>query len=119
MVVIDELSSFKNNNSKRFRALRKVRPLIKRIVGLTGTPAPNGLIDLWPQLYLLDQGERLGKTITGFRQRYFTPGAGDPSRYIVYEWIPKKETEDRIYEKIEDICVSMKSIDYLDLPERV
>lgn len=119
MVVIDELSSFKNNNSKRFRALRKVRPLIKRIVGLTGTPTPNGLIDLWPQMYLLDQGERLGKTITGFRQRYFIPGRGDPSRHIVYEWLPKEKTEERIYEKIGDICVSMKSIDYLDLPERV
>src|SRR5690625_767611 len=119
MVVIDELSSFKSSKSKRFRALRKVRPFIKRIVGLTGTPAPNGLIDLWPQLYLLDQGERLGKTITGFRHRYFNPGAGDPSRYIVYEWLPKPETEDRIYEKIDDICVSMKSIDHLDLPDRI
>lgn len=119
MVVIDELSSFKSSKSKRFRALRKVRPLIKRIVGLTGTPAPNGLIDLWPQMYLLDQGERLGKTITGFRNRYFIPGAGDPSRYVVYDWIPKEETEENIYKKIEDICVSMKSIDYLELPERV
>lgn len=119
MVVVDELSSFKNSNSKRFRALRKVRPLIKRIVGLTGTPAPNGLIDLWPQMYLLDQGKRLGNTVTGFRHRYFTPGAGDPSRYIVYEWLPKPEAEDRIYEKISDICVSMKSVDYLELPDRV
>lgn len=119
MVVIDELSSFKSNTSKRFRALRKVRPLIKRIVGLTGTPTPNGLIDLWPQMYLLDQGERLGKTITGYRERYFIPGRSDPSRHIVYDWVPKKHAEERIYEKIGDICVSMKSIDYLDLPERV
>lgn len=119
MVVIDELSSFKSNSSKRFKALRKVRPLINRIVGLTGTPAPNGLIDLWPQLYLLDKGERLGKTITGFRNRYFTPGAGDPSRHVVYEWIPKAEAEENIYKKIGDICVSMKSVDYLKLPERV
>lgn len=119
MVVIDELSSFKSSKSKRFRALRKVRPLIKRIVGLTGTPAPNGLIDLWPQLYLLDKGERLGTTITGFRNRYFTPGAGDPSKHVVYEWIPKPEAEENIYKKIEDICISMKSIDYLELPERV
>lgn len=118
MVVIDELSSFKSSKSKRFRALRKVRPLIKRIVGLTGTPAPNGLIDLWPQLYLLDKGKRLGTTITGFRNRYFTPGAGDPSRYVVYDWIPKPEAEENIYKKIEDICVSMKSIDYLKLPDR-
>lgn len=119
MVVIDELSSFKSTKAKRFRALRKVRPFIKRIVGLTGTPAPNGLIDLWPQLYLLDQGKRLGKTITGFRERYFVPGAGDPSKHVVYDWIPKKEAEENIYRKIEGICVSMKSIDYLDLPDRV
>lgn len=119
MVVIDELSSFKSSKSKRFRALRKVRPLIKRVVGLTGTPAPNGLIDLWPQMYLLDRGERLGTTITGFRNRYFVPGAGDPSKHVVYDWIPKKEAEENIYKKIEDICVSMKSIDYLDLPERL
>lgn len=119
MVVIDELSSFKSTTAKRFRALRKVRPLIKRIVGLTGTPAPNGLIDLWPQLYLLDQGERLGKTVTGFRNRYFVPGAGDPSRHVVYEWIPKKEAEKNIYEKIGDICVSMKSVDHLKMPERI
>lgn len=119
MVVIDELSSFKSNKSKRFRALRKVRPFIKRIVGLTGTPTSNGLIDLWPQLYLLDRGERLGKTITGYRQRYFIPGRSDPSRHIVYEWIPKENAEEKIYEKIGDICVSMKSIDYLNLPDRV
>lgn len=119
MVVIDELSSFKSNKSKRFRALRKVRPFIKRIVGLTGTPTPNGLIDLWPQMYLLDQGERLGKTITGYRERYFVPGKSDPARHIVFEWIPKKHAEERIYEKISDICVSMKSIDFLDLPDRV
>lgn len=119
MVVIDELSSFKSTKAKRFRALRKVRPFIKRIVGLTGTPAPNGLIDLWPQMYLLDQGERLGKTITGFKNRYFVPGAGDPSKHVVYDWIPKKEAEENIYKKIEDICVSMKSVDYLDLPDRI
>jgi len=118
MVVIDELSSFKSTQAKRFRALRKVRPFINRVVGLTGTPAPNGLIDLWPQLYLLDQGERLGKTVTGFRERYFVPGAGDPSKHVVYEWIPKKEAKDRIYEKISDICVSMVSADHLILPGR-
>jgi SNF2 family DNA or RNA helicase len=119
MVVIDELSSFKSSKSKRFRALRKVRPFIKRIVGLTGTPAPNGLIDLWPQMYLLDQGERLGKTITGYKQRYFIPGAGDPSRHVVYEWLPKPEAEENIYKKISDICVSMKADDYLKMPERI
>lgn len=117
MVVIDELSSFKNPRSKRFRALRKVRPLIKRIVGLTGTPAPNGLIDLWSQIYLLDQGERLGKTLTGYRNRYFDPGRRNQN--IVFEWIPKPFAEERIYEKISDICVSMKAEDWLQLPERI
>jgi len=117
MVVIDELSSFKNPRSKRFRALRKVRPLIKRIVGLTGTPAPNGLIDLWSQIYLLDQGERLGKTLTGYRNRYFDPGRRNQN--IVFEWIPKPFAEERIYEKISDICVSMKAEDWLQLPGRI
>lgn len=117
MVVIDELSSFKNPRSKRFRALRKVRPFIKRIVGLTGTPAPNGLIDLWSQIYLLDQGERLGKTLTGYRNRYFDPGRRNQN--IVFEWIPKPFAEERIYEKISDICVSMKAEDWLQLPERI
>jgi len=119
MVVIDELSSFKSSKARRFRALRKVRPFIKRIVGLTGTPAPNGLIDLWPQLYLLDQGERLGKTVTGYRNRYFEPGRRDPRRGIVFEWNPKPGAEEAIYEKISDICISMQAKDYLELPERV
>ena len=117
MVVIDELSSFKNHQSKRFRALRRVRPLIKRVVGLTGTPAPNGLIDLWAQIYLLDQGERLGKTITGYRDRYFIPG--ERSGHIVYKWREKKEAEQRIYEAISDIVVSMKAEDWLELPEKI
>lgn len=116
-VVIDELSSFKNGDSKRFQALRKVRPLIKRMVGLTGTPAPNGLIDLWAQIYLLDLGERLGKTLTGYRDRYFLPGAR--SGHQVYEWKLKKETEQRVYERLSDICVSMEAKDWLKLPERV
>jgi len=117
MVIIDELSSFKNPRSKRFRALRKVRPLIKRIVGLTGTPAPNGLMDLWSQIYLLDQGERLGKTLTGYRNRYFDPGRRNQN--IVFEWIPKPFAEEAIYEKISDICVSMKAEDWLQLPGRI
>lgn len=116
-VVIDELSSFKNSNSKRFRALRRVRPLMKRVIGLTGTPAPNSLMDLWPQMYLIDQGERLGKTITSFRDRYFIPGAR--SGHVVYEWKEKKEAEERIYEAISDIAVSMKAEDWLELPERI
>jgi len=116
-VIVDELSSFKNHQSKRFRALRRVRPMIKRVIGLTGTPAPNGLIDLWPQIYLLDQGERLGKTITGYRDRYFVPGERDG--HIVYKWHQKKEAEQRIYEAISDIAVSMKAEDWLQLPPRV
>lgn len=117
MVVVDESSSFKNPQAKRFKALRRVRPFIKRLVALTGTPAPNSLMDLWPQIYLLDQGERLGKTITGFRDRYFTPGAR--SGHVVYEWKQKKEAEQRIYEAISDIAVSMKAEDWLELPERI
>jgi SNF2 family DNA or RNA helicase len=116
-VVIDELSSFKNSNSKRFRALRRVRPMMKRVIGLTGTPAPNSLMDLWPQMYLIDQGERLGKTITGYRDRYFIPGSR--SGHVVYEWKEKKEAEERIYEAISDIAVSMKAEDWLELPERI
>ncbi len=117
MLIIDELSSFKSTKAKRFRALRKVRPLIKRIVGLTGTPAPNGLIDLWAQVYLLDQGERLGKTITGYRSRYFDPGRRN--QHIVYEWKPKPEAEEAIYRKLSDLCVSMKSEDWLEMPEAI
>lgn len=116
-VVLDELSSFKNPSSKRFKAMRKVRPLIKRIVGLTGTPSPNGLIDLWAQIYLLDQGERLGRTLTEYRNRYFNPGRRNG--YVVYDWVPKPGAEDEIYSKISDICVSMKACDYIKLPERV
>lgn len=116
-VVLDELSSFKNPSAKRFKALRKVRPLIRHIVGLTGTPSPNGLIDLWAQIYLLDQGERLGRTLTEYRNRYFNPGRRNG--YVVYDWVPKPGAEDEIYRKISDICVSMKAADYLRLPERV
>lgn len=116
-VVIDELSSFKNSNSKRFRALKRIRPLIKRVIGLTGTPAPNSLMDLWAPMYLIDQGERLGKTITGFRDRYFVPSAR--SGHVVYDWKQKKEAEDRIYEAIADVAVSMKAEDWLELPERI
>ncbi|MFD1203574.1 SNF2-related protein [Sporosarcina contaminans] len=119
MVVIDELSSFKSPSAKRFKQLRKVRPFIKRIVGLTGTPAPNSLIDLWPQVYLLDRGERLGTTITGYRNQYFNPGRRDPSKFIVYTWEPKDGAEEAIHERIGDICISMKAKDYLQLPERI
>lgn len=118
MVVVDELSSFKSSKARRFRALRKVRPMVQRIVGLTGTPAPNGLIDLWAPLYLLDQGERLGKTVTGYRSRYFDPGRRD-ARHIVYSWVPKEGADKSIHRKLSDICVSMTAEDWLDLPERI
>lgn len=114
MVVVDELSSFKSASARRFKALRKVRPLIKRIVGLTGTPDPNGLMDLWAQIYLLDQGKRLGKTLTEYRNRYFMPGRR--SGYVVYDWVPRPGAEQEIYDAISDICVSIKAS---DLPENV
>ena len=117
MCVIDESSSFKSSKAKRFRALKKVRPYFKRIVELTGTPAPNNLIDLWPQIYLLDGGKRLGRTITGFKEQYFTPGRRNG--YTVFDWIIKEGSEDAIYNNIGDICMSMKAKDYLNLPERI
>ncbi|WP_409068717.1 SNF2-related protein [Clostridium caseinilyticum] len=116
MVVIDELSSFKSPSAKRFKALKKVRHKIKRIVGLTGTPAPNGLLNIWSQIYLLDGGERLGRTFTGYRNRYFHPqkyiNGGIPTDYTINE-----DAEEKIYEKISDICISMKALDYLKMPE--
>lgn len=115
MVVIDESSSFKRHTSKRFKALRQVLPKIKRLVELTGTPAPNSMADLWAQIYLLDRGERLEKTIRAFRQKYFTPGYSNG--YTVYSWNMNKGADKEITERISDICVSMKSEDYLDLPE--
>lgn len=114
MVVIDELSSFKNHQSQRFKALRLARPWIKRVVGLTGTPAPNGLIDLWPQIYLMDRGERLGKTITQFRAKYFTPGRSNG--YVVYNYNLQGGAEQAIRDKISDICISMQAGDYLQMP---
>lgn len=116
-VVIDELSSFKSSKSQRFRALKKVRPFFKRIIGLTGTPAPNSLMDLWPQIYLMDGGQRLGKTITSYRQQYFYPALANG--HIVYKYALKDNAENEIYKKIDDICVSMKAEDYLDLPEAI
>ena len=83
-VVIDELSSFKSNQAQRFKAMKKVRPLVNRVIGLTGTPAPNSLLDLWPQMYLLDMGQRLGRFITGYRERFFTPDKRN--REIIYSW---------------------------------
>ena len=117
MVVIDELSSFKSSKAQRFRALKKVRKYIKRIVGLTGTPAPNGLLDLWPQMYLLDQGEALGKTLTGYRSLYFDPDKRNAT--VIFSYKLKDGAEQKIYEKISDLCVSMKTGDFLELPERL
>jgi SNF2 family DNA or RNA helicase len=114
MLVIDELSSFKNPKAKRFLALKKIRPKVERMVGLTGTPSPRGLMDLFAQIYLLDNGLRLGKYITHYRNRYFYPGKSNGR--IVYEWIPKPEADMAIHNKISDICVSMKVKDYLELP---
>lgn len=114
MVVIDESSGFKNPQAKRFKALRRIRPRISRIVELTGTPSPNGLMDLWSQLYLLDRGERLGKTIGEYRRRWFYPGSG--FGHVVYNWIPKDNAQEEIYGAISDICISMKTEDYLTLP---
>ena len=118
MVVLDESSSFKNHQSKRFRSLRLVRPRIRRLVELTGTPAPNGLMDLWAQLYLLDQGARLGRTISSYREMFFTQDYSRPGQqYRTYT--PMEGAGDRIQAAISDICVSLKSKDHLELPEIV
>ena len=117
MVVIDELSSFKSHKAKRFKALKKVRPMVRRIVGLTGTPAPNGLIDLWAEIGILDMGQRLGRFIGGYRERFFVPDKR--SREMVFSYKPREGAEDVIYGLISDICISMKAVDYLDMPECV
>lgn len=115
MVVVDEFSSFKNHQAKRFKALSWVRPHIKRIVGLTGTPTPNGMLDLWAQVYLLDQGQRLGKRITHYRERYFEPDQRD--RDHIFTYTPKLGADEVIRNIIGDICISMKAEDYLELPD--
>ena len=117
MVVIDESSSFKNHKSKRFKALASISGKITRLVELTGTPSPNGLEDLWAQVYLLDGGERLEKRYTQFRERYFNPG--DRGQNIIYNYKPKIGSEQAILDKISDICISMKSEDYLQLPDLI
>lgn len=116
MVVVDELSSFKSYKSVRFKALRGARPYLKRLVGLTGTPAPNGLIDLWPQIYLMDRGDRLEKTISRYREKYFRPG--QTNGHVVYSYNLMSDSEQLIHKKIEDICISMKADDYLEMPMR-
>lgn len=115
MVVIDELSSFKAASSKRFKSLLKVRPKIKRIVGLTGTPSTNGLIDLWAEFRLLDLGQRLGRFITGFRNTFFVPDKRN--QQIIFSYKPKEGAKEDIYKLISDITISMKSEDYLDMPK--
>lgn len=117
MLVIDELSSFKNPSAKRFKALRQKRPYFKRVVGLTGTPASNGYMDLWSEIYLLDRGERLEKSIGRYRNLYFKPGR--MNGYIVYEWRLKPGAKEAIDTKLSDLCLSMKSEDYLELPDRI
>lgn len=118
MVVIDESSSFKNYNSKRFKSLKLVRSRIRRIVELTGTPSPNGLADLWAQVYLLDQGKRLGRTVSAYREQFFTEDKAYPGQaYRTYT--PQRDAPDRIKAVISDICISLKSEDYLNLPDCV
>ena len=117
MIVIDELSSFKNHNTKRFKAMLKVRPKVNRIVGLTGTPASNGLMDLWAQFRILDMGERLGRFISNYRNEYFVPDKRNGQ--VIFSYKPLPHSEERIYEKISDITISMKSTDHLNMPELV
>lgn len=113
-LVLDELSSFKNSKAQRFRALKQVRPRVKRVIGLTGTPRPNSLLDLWPQMYLLDMGQRLGRFIGGYRERFFVPDKRN--REIIYSYKPREGAEEKIYELISDICISMKAVDHLNMP---
>lgn len=114
-IVVDELSSFKNSKSQRFRALKRVRPYARRVIGLTGTPSSNGLMDLWAEAYILDGGEALGKTLTGFRDLYFTPGRRNG--LVIYDWNPRPGAEEKIMKRLDPICVSMKAEDYLQLPD--
>ena len=115
MVVVDESSSFKSHRAKRFKALASIRPHIRRIVELTGTPSPTSLMDLWSQLYLLDGGARLGKYYTHFRDRFFDPGKR--TREVIYSYDPKDGAQQSIMGRISDICISMKASDYLQLPD--
>lgn len=117
MLVIDELSTFKSSKSQRFKILKKQMPLVDRFVGLTGTPSPNNLMDIWSQIYLIDAGERLGKSVTKFRQNFFYP-THQLSEHI-FNWELKDGAKDEIYNKINDITVSMESKDYLKMPERI
>ena len=117
MIVIDELSSFKSYSAKRFKALLKVRPYVERIVGLTGTPSSNGLMDLWAEYRLLDFGERLGRYITRFRLKYFEPDKRSATVIFSYKLLPG--AEEQIYDAISDITISMKAKDYLKMPDLI
>ncbi len=117
MVIIDELSSFKSYSAKRFKSLLKVRPTVKRIVGLTGTPSSNGLMDLWAEFKILDMGKRLGRFITHYRNDFFEPDKRN--QQMIFSYKPKTGAEDEIYRLISDITISMKSADYLKMPECV
>lgn len=117
IVVIDELSSFKSAQAKRWKALRRVRGRIRRIIGLTGTPRPNGLEDFWPEVYLLDQGERLGRTLGIFRQKYLVPEK--MNGHIVYSYKPREGAESEVYERLSDICMSIRKEDVLSLPGQI
>lgn len=117
MVVIDELSSFKSHKTKRFKSLLKVRPHVQRIVGLTGTPSSNGLMDLWAEFRLLDMGKRLGRFIGKFRDTYFVPDKRN--QQMIFSYKPKPDAEEEIYRLISDVTISMRSSDYLKLPELV
>ena len=112
-VIVDESSSFKSASSKRFKSLKKVAPFTNYMVLLTGTPSPNGLLDLWSQMYLVDFGERLGRTMTAFKQRFFEPD------YMGYNWTLKEGSAEKIHALISDVCLSMTADDYLDLPDRI
>lgn len=117
MVIVDELSSFKSTKAKRWKAIKKLIQTVPYVIGLTGTPAPNSYLDLWPQIYLLDGGARLGRTVSDYRYRYFKPGAH--KGHVVYEWIMRLGARDAINRKLKDLCLSMSAEDWLDLPDTI
>jgi len=117
MLVVDESSNFKNPSTQRFKALKRILPYCRRTVILTGSPTPNSLLGLWAQVYLLDKGQRLGPTFGGFKEEYFLPDARQG--HIIFNWVPRKDAEEKMFAKISDICLSMKTADYLDLPPRI
>lgn len=117
MLIIDELSSFKSHTSKRFKSLLKIRPYFERVVGLTGTPSSNGLMDLWAEFRVLDLGERLGRYITHYRNEYFLPDKRNGA--VIYSYKPQPNAEERIYRRLADMTISMKSTEYLKMPELI